>query len=98
MHSVLHDWPDERCLIILKNLKDAMQPGYSKILVCEAVLPDVGASWQHTSLDLFMMALASSQERTETQWRKLFHAAGLRVMGIWTKGTGNESLIELELL
>ena len=94
MHSVLHDWTDERCRIILQQLIPAMEKGYSKILINENVVPDVGASWKITSLDWFMMALAASSERTEAQWRDLLRSVGLRISGIWTKAPGVESLIE----
>lgn len=74
-----------------------MQPGYSRLLINEAVIPDVGASWAQTSLDLYMMALASSMERTESQWRTLLGGMGLTVTGIWKGGQGTESLIEAVL-
>jgi hypothetical protein len=37
MRSVLHDWPDEQCRVILRHLKDAMEPGYSRILINDCV-------------------------------------------------------------
>ncbi len=96
LHSVLHDWPDEQCRQILQVLKDAMEPGYSKILVNENIVLEVGTSWKITSLDWNMMAMAASSERTEAQWRELFRSVGLRVSGIWTKDPACESLIEVE--
>ncbi|MCJ1385013.1 hypothetical protein MMC17_008131 [Xylographa soralifera] len=98
MHSVLHDWPDADCRRILQHIVAAMKPGYSKLLINENVVPDVSASWQITSLDWFMMALAASRERTEAQWRELLHSVGLKVVGIWTKDAATESLIEASLL
>lgn len=97
MHNILHDWPDDRCIEILKHLKDAMKPGYSKILIDDMVLPDAGAPWRKTAQDLFMMALAAAQERTESQWRELLGKVGLKVTKIWSKGTDDESLIEVDL-
>lgn len=37
MRSVLHDWPDKQCRTILCHLRDAMEPGYSKILINDCV-------------------------------------------------------------
>lgn len=37
MRSVLHDWPDEQCRTILGHLRNAMEPGYSKILISDCV-------------------------------------------------------------
>jgi len=97
MRYILHDWSDESCLKILASLKAAMEPGYSRILINDCVVADKGAVWQHTSLDLYMMALTSSYERTESEWRKLIASAGLEVGGIYSKGLGNESIVEVLL-
>ena len=40
MHIILHDWPDEDCIKILSHLRDAMTPGYSQLLVNDAILPE----------------------------------------------------------
>lgn len=97
MRYILHNWSDEECRTILRHLRDAMTPGYSKILIHECVVADRGACWQHTALDLYMMALFATQERTESEWRALLESVGLRITGIWSKGSGNLSLIEVML-
>lgn len=91
MRLVLHDWPDAKCAVILSHLREAMVPGYSKLLINEAVLSDTGAPWQQTSLDWTMMGMLVSRERTESQWRELLAKAGLRISGIWRKDS--ESVI-----
>lgn len=95
LRMVLHDWSDDDCRRILGHLKDAMEPGYSRILICDCVVSDENAAWQHVGLDLFMMGLASSQERTRTEWHQLMDSIGLKIEGIYSKGEGNESLIEV---
>lgn len=97
MHSVLHDWADADCRRILSNLAQAMKPGYSKILINENVIPSTNAYWETTSLDIIMMADFASQERTEKQWRELTASVGLKIVKIWTRRRGVESLIECEL-
>lgn len=96
-HSVLHDWDDASCLKILRNIVPAMQPRFSKLLINENVVPDIGATWSITSMDWLMMALGAVRERTEKQWRDLLGQAGLKVTGVWTYEQGTESLIEAEL-
>jgi hypothetical protein len=61
------------------------------------VVADENAAWQHVGLDLFMMGLAASQERTESEWHELIESCGMKIEGIYTKGEGNESLIEVVL-
>ena len=75
----------------------AMQHGYSKLLINENVVPDVGASWWITTMDCMMMAMHAMYERTERQWRELLGSVGLRVVKIWTPNPAAESLIEAEL-
>jgi O-methyltransferase domain len=94
MHLIMHDWPDDRATVILKHIRDAMKPGYSKLLICENVVPDVGAPWQMTSLDWVMMAMLANRERREGQWKALLGGAGLKITGIWRKDEGSESLVE----
>lgn len=74
-----------------------MEKGYSKILVNELVVPDIGASWSITSMDWLMMSLGSVRERTERDWHELFKSVGLRITKVWTYEQGTESLIEAEI-
>lgn len=97
MHSVLHDWPDETCLKILANITAAMKPGYSKLLINENVIPDTGAHWETTALDIMMLTLLSSRERTRENWEDLLTKGGLKINGIYSARNGAESLIECEL-
>ncbi|MGI4814608.1 MAG: methyltransferase, partial [Janthinobacterium lividum] len=97
LHSVLHDWSDEDCGRILRQIAGAMERGYSRVLVNELVIPSTEAAWSATSMDWLMMALGAVKERTETEWRALIEGAGLKVTGIWTVEQGTESLIEAEL-
>ncbi|KAH7303845.1 sterigmatocystin 8-O-methyltransferase [Stachybotrys elegans] len=82
-HHILHDWSDENCVNILKQVKLAMAPGYSKLLLHEMIVPDVGASKFHAMLDMTMMAFNAGMERTETQWKTLLESVGFEVTHIW---------------
>ncbi|KAF6226183.1 hypothetical protein HO133_009049 [Letharia lupina] len=97
MHSVLHDWSDDNARKILTQLKEALKPGHSKILINENVVSDQDADWKITSLDWTMMVCLGSCERTETQWRDLVVSVGLKISGIWKGEGATESLIEIVL-
>ena len=84
-------------MIILRNLAPAMTGCFSKLLINEYVVPDLGSAWSVTSMDWLMMALGAVKERTEKQWRALLQEAGFLVVHIWTYEQGTESLIEAEL-
>ncbi|KAK3679514.1 hypothetical protein LTR78_001075 [Recurvomyces mirabilis] len=97
LKMILHDWPDSACHDILSNLKPALKAGYSKILINETVIPDKGAEWYATGLDLLMMVTHSAHERREREWKALVKGAGLKVVKIWDCGAAPEKLIEVEL-
>ncbi|PHH65735.1 hypothetical protein CDD81_1462 [Ophiocordyceps australis] len=98
MHNTLHDWPDEVCHGILAQIKAAMKPGYSRLLINEYVIPETGAYWEATALDMVMLTLMSACERTRTGWYNLVETrAGLRIVKIWCGGKNSQSLIECEL-
>ncbi|KAK1755797.1 O-methyltransferase-domain-containing protein [Echria macrotheca] len=86
LRNVLHDWPDDKCVEILRNLADAFGPQDqpSHILIDEMVLPDQGVPWQATTLDLTMMGALASRERTVGEWHDLLDRAGLKVLRIDT--------------
>lgn len=98
LHSVLHDWSNEKCADIIANLKPAMTKGYSKLLITEHVIPDQGANWISTTLDMIMMCCFAGSERTVKDWEKLLGDAGFKITSIKGCEPGTESLIEAELI
>ncbi|KAL8638299.1 MAG: hypothetical protein Q9228_004538 [Teloschistes exilis] len=46
------------------------------------VLPNLGAHWHATELDLTMMSTLASMERSEIEWRNLLERAGLQIQTI----------------
>jgi hypothetical protein len=97
MHGVIHDWSDEPARQILKHLKDAMTPGYSKLLVHDHVLPEIRPHPQATAYDLTMMVKVSALERTESMWHSLLGSVGFKVVKIWSSPVATQSVIEAEL-
>ena len=95
LHSVLHDWDDQDCHKILSQIVPVMKRGYSKVLINELVVPDTGASWEVTSLDLVVLSVGNSKERTEKEWRNMLSDVGLQVTDI-LEGD-RESIIEAQL-
>lgn len=97
LHSVLHDWGDEDCLRILEQLKPAMKPGYSKLLINEIIVPSQNATWPITSMDQLVFVLGAMRERTEEHWQDLLKKAGFKIVKIYSYEMGSESLIEAEV-
>ena len=74
-----------------------MEPGYSRILIDDYVLPDIGAPVRGSSMDLLMMLYCSGIERTLSQWEHLLDACGLEIVKVWGTRSDYESVIEARL-
>ena len=81
MKFVLHDWSDEKCLAILKNVTASMKRGYSQLIIEDFILPPTGAALLPTLFDMQMITFLAGMERTEKQWCALLGKAGLIVDG-----------------
>lgn len=98
LKMVLHDWPDQQCKEILANIKIAMRPGHSRILLNEIIIPETKARWFETGVDMIMLTCHSAHERRERAWRKLVEDVdGLKVNRIWEVAGAIEKVIEIEL-
>jgi hypothetical protein len=97
LHSILHDWNDDEGIKILENLKPALTPGYSRVLLNEIVLSEEHPSLAATSMDMMMLAHFAVRERTETDWKAVVKKAGLKFVKIYKYPGVAESIIEIEL-
>jgi MYXO-CTERM domain-containing protein len=85
--TVLHNWPDEQAAAILRAICADARPGARVLILDLVVRPDddsPGVAW----FGLLGLALFGARERTESEWRALLDAAGLRVDAV------HEALIE----
>ena len=76
LKSILHDWPDDRCIEILRTCVRSLRPD-GVVLVVETVLGRPGFEVDAAFSDLNMLVLPGGRERTEEQYAALFAAAGL---------------------
>lgn len=96
MHHILHDWSDKHCHVILNQLRQAMQPGYSKLLIHDLILPKTGAAEFQARYDLTMMTFNSGMERSASEWVLLLETAGFKVTGIF-EHLDADGIIEAEV-
>ncbi|KAF7956538.1 hypothetical protein EAE96_003874 [Botrytis aclada] len=78
LRGVLHNHPDHKIRLLLRNIKSAMTAD-SIILLDEMILPETGVSSYAAAMDMTMMAACASQERTEAQWRALLSSVDLEI-------------------
>jgi len=79
---VIHDWSDEQCVTILRNVAAGMAPD-ARVLVAEIVMPDTTEPHAAKFMDVNMLAMTEGGcERTEAEYTALFESAGLRLVAI----------------
>jgi O-methyltransferase domain/Dimerisation domain len=92
LKSIIHDWDDERAIAILRNCRRAAASG-AKVLLVELVVPEqMGTSPQDQAtamLDLNMLVGPGGRERTEAEFRRIFEAAGLRLVRVVPSASGS---------
>jgi len=81
MRHIIHDWDDEKSLVILRNCHRAMKPG-GKLLLVESVIPIGNDPFGAKFLDLTMMLIPGGLERTAEQFRDLYAQAGFELTRI----------------
>lgn len=82
--SVLHDWSDDKCHIILDHCREIMQPA-SRLLIIDRVI-ESPTDLTGAFFDLHMQVLAGGRERTESEFSSLLQKAGLKLNRIIPTG------------
>ncbi len=78
LKNILHDWPDEKALQILRNVRAAARPRATVLLV-ELVIPRHNRDFPGKWADLEMMLNLGARERTAAEYRDLLSEAGFRM-------------------
>ncbi|KAJ5655900.1 hypothetical protein N7507_007850 [Penicillium longicatenatum] len=91
MRTVLHDFPDKQALVALSHIRDAMSED-SILLVHEHTMSDdLDVPPLAATLDLHMMEIFSSLERTEKEWVVLLERVGFKVAKVWNEKSVGQS-------
>ena len=92
LKAILHDWDDQSCVKILSRCRQAMIPG-GRIAIVEMLVPHEGDPGLTALVDLNMLAVTGSKERTLAEFDTLLTDAGLRRTAVQSADTP-QSLIE----
>ena len=84
LRMILHDWPDDEAVKILKHIVTAMIKAESRLLIMDTVLPMPGTVPVSVERivrvrDLTMMQAFNSKERELEDWKALLAAADERL-------------------
>jgi O-methyltransferase/methyltransferase family protein len=81
MKHIIHDWPDDQCLKILKACRTSVNSG-GRLLVVDNVIQPGNDFSPGKFLDLQMLIFPGGCERTEKQFRHLFAGAAWQLSRI----------------
>jgi len=91
LSNIIHDWSDGDAVSILSAVRKAASPS-STLLLFEFVVPEDGAEFDATDVDVFMLGLVGGRERTLAEYADLLGQAGWQVRR--TVGTPAQTIIE----
>lgn len=84
------------CQTILSHVRDAMSPGYSRLLIGNIILAESDVPLRNSGLDIAMLYLHSGAQRSESEWRELVESAGLTVVKVWRPPGDGDGIVEVE--
>ena len=104
LRMILHDWPDNEAVKILKPLVAAMKMEGARLLIMDTVLPKPGSVPVSVERvvrvrDLTMLQAFNSKERDPDDWKALLGQVDerLRLVGIVQPFGSDMSILEVEL-
>ncbi len=77
LKNIIHDWPDDRAVRILRNVRASAPPGAAVLLV-EMVIGEHRRDFAGNWADLEMLLNLGARERTAAEYRDLLRQAGFR--------------------
>jgi hypothetical protein len=87
----LHDYPDDKCVIILSQLAEAMASD-SKVLITEQIMENP-PNQLAAQTDLCMMNIGG-KERTEKNFHDIVGRSGLKVTGVFKTEANKMGVVE----
>jgi hypothetical protein len=92
MKSFINNWNDADAVTVLKNCRQAMGPA-SKLLIIEPILLPANEPDYGKLMDLMLLVLQKSQERSREELEKILHGAGFSIHSV-TKTQSEFSVLE----
>lgn len=92
LSNIIHDWPDEKCITIMKNCRNVLNRD-GKLIILEAVIPPGNLFSISKLLDLEVFLMGGGCERSKNEFENLMEQSGFRLSRI-TDTKENISIIE----
>ncbi|KAJ0115614.1 hypothetical protein J7T55_010437 [Diaporthe amygdali] len=79
LRTALRGKSEQVCVNILEQLKPAIEPGYSVVLLNEVIVSSQHAPWRVTSVDRVTGVTFAKKERTEEEMARIIEKAGFKI-------------------
>ena len=90
LRHILHDWNDEECRTILRNIAAQCRKG-DRVLIAECVVKEPNQPDTGKLFDMMMMLFLTGKERTEFEYQELLESTGFEWVGV----TPTDSIISI---
>lgn len=81
LKRILHDWNDEKALLILRNISNAMN-SENVLYIVDAIIDQCQDKKLIVDIDLRLLSIFGGKERTKVEFELLCNAAGLEIIEI----------------
>lgn len=81
LSHVVHDWPEEKCLTILRNVRRVI-PNDGRLLIVEQLIPPGNEPHPSRYIDLILLTITGGTERTADEYATLLARTGFRLTRI----------------
>src|SRR5215471_2877622 len=88
LSRILHDWDDERAVVILRQCERAIEPGGRLLVMDQLMNPGSNRATNTVIADLQMLAMHAGRERTESEFGDLLATAGLQLQATTPMSSG----------
>ncbi|ASL11042.1 methyltransferase [Mycobacterium intracellulare] len=81
LKHIIHDWPDDEALQILRNVRRAAGTGAALLLV-ETIIPEDDQEFSGKIVDMEMLLFNNGRERTASEYRQLLDKADFEMIRV----------------
>lgn len=92
LKMIIHDWDDDACVQILRNVRSAAAAG-TALLLLEVIISEDDSESIAKWMDLDVLLFNNGRERTTSEYRRLLDEAGFQMTGV-VKTASRLSIIE----
>jgi hypothetical protein len=78
LSHVVHDWPEEKCLALLRNVRRVI-PKLGRLLLVEHIIPSKNEPHPSRVIDLILLAVTGGEERTAEEYAALLAKGGFQI-------------------